>query len=123
MRWGGYALAFATVLPGVLLTAEVLEALGVFRDVKGRAFNLGLAAGVPDGGGGAAGVSPGVALLYLPLIWGAFFFLLDPFASCMGGPSLIARFAAGERRQHSESVGRGADLRRLVGVLELVRHQ
>ncbi len=31
VRWGGYALAFATVLPGVLLTAEVLEALGVWK--------------------------------------------------------------------------------------------
>ena len=46
----------------------------------------------------------GVALLVLPLVWplytfplvwGAFFFLLDPFCDLLGGPSLIARFAAG----------------------------
>jgi hypothetical protein len=101
IRWSGYALAFATVLPGVLLTAEVLDALGVFRDVKGRAFSLGPWQPVS--------LVVGVALLVLPLvwpnytfplIWGAFFFLLDPWCDLMGGASLIARFAAGERRQH-----------------------
>ncbi len=63
LRWSGYALAFATVLPGVLLTAEVLEALGVFQDVKGRRLQPGgLAAGVSYGGGGAAGLPLGLAL-------------------------------------------------------------
>jgi hypothetical protein len=101
LRWSGYALAFATVLPGVLLTAEVLEALRVFQGVKGRAFNLGAWQ--------TGSLVVGVALLVFPLvwpdyifplIWGAFFFLLDPWCDLMGRPSLIAGFAAGERRQH-----------------------
>jgi hypothetical protein len=101
VRWGGYVLAFATVLPGVLLTAQVLDALGAFKGLKARPFNLG--AWQP------ASLLVGVAFLVLPLvfpryafplIWGAFFFLLDPFCDLLGGDSLIVRFALGERREH-----------------------
>jgi len=108
VRWGGYALAFATVLPGVLLTAEALEALGVFKGIQGRPFNpgpwqpLSLVVGVP------MLVFPLVWPYYtFPLIWGAFFFLLDPLCDLMGGPSLIARFAGGERRQHLSLLAAG----------------
>ena len=41
VRWAGYALAFGTVLPGVLLTAQVLDALGVFKTLQARPFNPG----------------------------------------------------------------------------------
>ena len=108
LRWGGYALAFATVLPGLLLTAELLEAWGVFHGVNGRAFN--------PGSWQPVSLLVGVALLVFPLIWphytfpplmGAFVFLLDPFCELMGGPSLIVRFAAGERRQHLNLLAAG----------------
>ncbi|MFA4903533.1 MAG: hypothetical protein WC600_12425 [Desulfobaccales bacterium] len=100
LRWSGYALAFATVLPGVLLTAEVMGALGSFQNVKGRAFNLGSWQPVSLMVGVGMLVFPLVWPNYaFPLIWGAFFFLLDPLCDLMGGPSLIVRFAAGERRR------------------------
>ena len=123
VRWAGYALAFATVLPGVLLTAQVIDALGAWKDLKARPFNPGAWQPVS--------LLVGVALLILPLIfpryafpliWGALFFLLDPFCDLLGGPSLIARFLAGRTPGASLSVGRGPDLRPLVGSLELVRH-
>ncbi len=101
VRWPGYALAFATVLPGVLLTAEVISALGAFKGVRGRSFTPwvwqppALLLGV------ACLVLPLVCPRYaFPLVWGAFFFLLDPFCDLMGGPSLIRSFMAGERRRH-----------------------
>ncbi len=101
VRWGGYALAFATVLPGVLLTAEVIEALGAFHGVKGRGFNPGSWQPVSLLVGVAFLVLPLVFPGYaFPLVWGAFFFLLDPFCDLLGAPSLIQRFAAGERREH-----------------------
>jgi hypothetical protein len=100
VRWSGYAMAFATVLPGVLLTAEVLAALGAWRHSRGRPRDL-------------ANWQPfsllaGMVMLVLPLIypqyafalvWGAFFFLLDPFSDLLGGKSLIRSFGAGERRE------------------------
>jgi len=101
VRWLGYAVAFATVLPGVLLTAEVIAALGFFQKVKGRTYNWGPWQPVA--------LIIGVVMLVIPLlwphytfalIWGATFFLLDPFCELLGAPSLIARFAAGERREH-----------------------
>jgi len=101
IRWGGYALAFATVLPGVLLTAEVIEALGAFHGVKGRGFNPGSWQPVSLLVGVAFLVLPLVFPGYaFPLVWGAFFFLLDPFCDLLGAPALISRFAAGERREH-----------------------
>jgi hypothetical protein len=102
LRWGGYALAFATVLPGVLLTARVLMALGAFQGVRGRALTPGFA-------WQPAALLLGMAFLVLPLtfpryafplMWGAFFLLLDPCSELLGGESLIARFLKGERREH-----------------------
>jgi hypothetical protein len=108
VRWSGYALAFATVLPGVLLISEVMDALGAFKGIKGRPFNPGrwqpgsLVIGV------AMLVFPLVWPNYtFPLVWGAFFFLLDPLSDLMGGASLITRFAAGERRQHLNLLAAG----------------
>jgi hypothetical protein len=100
LRWAGYALAFATVLPGVRLTAQVIEALGAWKNLKGRPFNPGAWQPVSLLLGSAFLVLPLVFPRYaFPLVWGAFFFLLDPFCWLLGGPSLIARFIAGERRE------------------------
>jgi hypothetical protein len=100
VRWGGYAVAFATVMPGIFLTAQVLEALGTFRNRQARAINLGPWQPVSLLLGLALLILPLVIPRYaFPLIWGAFFFLLDPFCWLLGGESLIARFAGGERRE------------------------
>ncbi len=102
LRWAGYALAFATVLPGVLLTAQALEALGAWQGARGRPRRLRFA-------WEPASLLAGTACLVLtlaypggafPLIWVAFFLLLDPFCELLGGDSLVARFLAGESREH-----------------------
>ncbi len=100
LRWPGYALAFATVLPGVLLTSEVLAALGLGRAWRGRSFNpepwqpLVLLLGV------AFLVLPLAVPRYaFPLIWGAFVLLLDPFCDLLGGRSLLREYAAGRRQE------------------------
>ncbi len=101
VRWGGYAAAFATVLPGLLLTAQVIDALGAWKGRKARPFNPGAWQPVSLMVGAAFLILPLVFPRYaFPLVWGAFFFLLDPFCDLWGAPSLIARFAAGERREH-----------------------
>jgi len=102
LRWPGYALAFATVLPGLLLTAQVLSALGAWRRVRGRPISLPL-------DWEPLALILGTAFLVLPLVfpgaafplvWVAWFFLLDPFCRLLGGPSLIQDFLQGERREH-----------------------
>jgi hypothetical protein len=108
IRWSYYALAMATVVPGVLLTAEVIDALEVFQKVKGRPFNPGFWQPLSLLVGVAFLVFPLVWPRYtFPLIWGVTFFLLDPFCDLLGAPSLIARFAAGEWRQHLNLLAAG----------------
>jgi hypothetical protein len=101
IRWPGYALAFATVLPGILLTAQVLQALGAWRQHRGPARNLGPWQPLSLLLGTAFLILPLLLPRYaFPLVWGAFFFLLDPFCDLLGGKSLIRTWAAGERREH-----------------------
>ncbi len=101
VRWPGYALAFATVLPGILLTARVLEARGWFQGMAGKPRILPawqpsfLLAGV------ACLVWPLLFPRYaFPLIWLTFFFLLDPINDLLTGDSLTGRWLAGERQRH-----------------------
>jgi hypothetical protein len=102
VRWPGYALAFATVLPGVLLAAEALSALGAWRRARGRPVKLPFAwEPVALLLGTTFLVLPLVFPRYaFPLIWGAGFFLLDPFVKLLGGRSLIQAWLDGERREH-----------------------
>ncbi len=101
VRWGGYALAFATVLPGVLLTAQLLWALGAWKGVRGRPLRLGFPWQPASLLVGVAALALPLALprYAFPLVWLAFFFLLDPCCELLGGGSLLARFLAGERRE------------------------
>jgi hypothetical protein len=100
LRWPGYALAFATVLPGILLTARVLAGWGAWRGTPGRSRSwtswqplfllLGAVCLV------LTLTRPGYAF---PLVWGAFFFLLDPINDLWTGNSMTRRWLAGERRE------------------------
>lgn len=66
LRWAGYALAFATVLPAVLETASLLERL-LFRGkaAQDRAFPLGVQRG---------STALGLLCLALPMLWPRVFF-------------------------------------------------
>ncbi len=119
LRWPGYALSFATVLPGVLLSAQVLAALGVGANLKGRSHSLGnwqplfLLIGV------ACLILPFLAPHYaFPLIWLAFIFLLDPFLDLLTGDSLTRRFWPGNAKSIFVFSWR-AWVRPLVGNVEL----
>jgi hypothetical protein len=101
LRWPGYALSFATVLPGVLLTAEVLAALGVGADLRGEKRRLDNWQPVFLLMGVAFLILPFLAPHYaFPLIWFAFIFLLDPLLDLLTGDSLTRRFLAGERQRY-----------------------
>jgi hypothetical protein len=101
LRWPGYALAFATVLPGVLLAAQALAALGVGASLKGRERRLESWQPVFLLLGVACLVLPFLAPRYaFALIWGSCFFLFDPLLDLLTGDSLTRRWLAGERQQH-----------------------
>ncbi|MFH1319749.1 MAG: hypothetical protein ABII90_03735 [Bacteroidota bacterium] len=102
LRYFGYALAFATIMPGIFLTAEFFETVGIFN--RFRIANLKL--------------SPrfmyvwlifGCILLILPLlieqqiaqylfimVWIGFIFLLEPIAHASGAGSLLRDLEQGK---------------------------
>ncbi|MDI6853685.1 MAG: hypothetical protein QME75_08805 [Deltaproteobacteria bacterium] len=101
VRWPGYALAFATVLPVIFLTAQALKSKGFFRHYIGRPLELNAWQPVFLIVGSASLVLPVVFSHYaFPLIWLSFIFLLDPFNDLLSGDSLTRRWLRGERQEH-----------------------
>ncbi len=100
LRWPGYALAFATVVPAVLLTSRVLAALGTWGNVPASPRPLSgwqpwfLILGI------TCFILPLTTPTYaFPLLWAGGFFLVDPLVDLLGERSLTARVLAGERQE------------------------
>jgi hypothetical protein len=100
-RLAGYAVAFASILPGMFLTAEILIALGVFRSFRVRRVEL-------SGGVLALLGLVGLMLLIVPLlfptgtarylfalVWIGFFFFLEPINLASGVDSVLGELEEG----------------------------
>lgn len=96
----GAFVSFATVLPGVLGTADLLGAFGLFERARVRPWRVSprLRAGL---------VATGVAFLVLPLafprhayplIWGATVLLVEPYLAARGRHGLLAALERGDPR-------------------------
>ncbi len=100
-RWLGYAIAYGTVLPGMFVTAELLESLGLFRKSKIKKTVL-------SSGGHSVLILLGALCLassvlvpeyFFPLIWVGFIFLLDPLNYRFEGKSLLKDLEEGNPRR------------------------
>lgn len=79
IRWGGYVLAYATVLPALSVTRRLLEFLGLWEDVKWPPLRVAPWRWPMFALGVACLVLPLAWPKYcFPLIWGAPVFLLEP---------------------------------------------
>lgn len=102
VHWSGYAWAFATIWPGIFLTAGLVESFGWWK-APGRpiAFSRAMQNGF---------IAAGAALVIVPVIvparvgsylfgavWLGFVFLLDPINFRLGLPSFEGDLAAGRR--------------------------
>lgn len=100
LRWGGNFLAFATVLPGIFLTANLLEHYGVFRKNEFSQFFARPLPGSAFWGSLLAGAAM-LALplvwprIFFPLVWGGFVFLIDPVNAAWGRKSLFQEWRQG----------------------------
>jgi hypothetical protein len=100
LRWSGYAASFATVLPGLFETTQLLEAYGVFRSAPSPRIPS------PRGWFGAFVVIGLVFSIlpllwpryFFPLVWGCFTFLLEPLNYRLGGRSLMRQWQEGSLR-------------------------
>jgi len=102
MRVIGYAWAFATIFPGILETSELIDTLGVFK-------NLSVGGGRIRRGILYTSVIVGFLFLAVPpllpaeiakylfgLVWMGFVFLLDPVNYYLGGKSLFRDLEGGK---------------------------
>jgi hypothetical protein len=99
LRLLGFAWAFATILPGLRETADLLEAHGAFATWRVRPIFLSSRAeGALLALGGALLVYP--ILFPSPylfgLVWAGFIFLCDPLNRWLGGPSLLGDLREGK---------------------------
>ncbi|MBU1275447.1 MAG: hypothetical protein KJ720_08730 [Proteobacteria bacterium] len=97
-RWPGAFIAYATVLPGIFLTYELLGLMGLSwgrgaRPIpKTRAWypwflGVGLLMAV---------LPMGYPRLFFPLVWGSFVFLLEPLNHYTGAKSLMRSWERGD---------------------------
>jgi hypothetical protein len=97
-RWAGGVLAFATVLPGIVETLELVESLGVLRSVRvARVRWTRVKEGACLALGGASFALPLLwPDLFFPLTWGSFVFLLEPWNRRHARRSFLRDLEAGE---------------------------
>lgn len=98
-RWVGYFLAYATVLPGIFETTELLDALGIFNvkeKVKGFSLKKKWLV-VSCITGGLFFIAPLLFPRYCFLfIWLSFIFLLEPVNYWLGARSLLRDLEKGD---------------------------
>lgn len=99
-RWVGYAVCYATVLPGLFETMELLDAYGFLKKSRLQPISGSTRWYVPF-------VITGLVFLVLPLVWpqfffplvwGIFIFLLEPLNHRLGLPSLMKEWEQGTLR-------------------------
>jgi hypothetical protein len=106
-RWLGYALSFATVLPGIFLTSDLLETFwGRFHQPAASEFEILSSTQAP--GPSRFFFVAGLSLTIAPLVWPQYFFpavwlgpifLLDPVLEKAGIQSLSRSIYCGQRRR------------------------
>jgi hypothetical protein len=115
LRWPGYAIAFATVLPGIFITSDLIQWLfGSGRSsASSERESLDHA---PESAASRTFVAIGAILTIAPLLWPRVFFpavwigpifLLDPLLEKLGVRSLSLSIAAGDRSRAWSLMGGG----------------
>lgn len=110
LRWSGYAVSFATVLPGLFETTQLLAAYGIFRSAGSPRISSSIGWFVPFAATGLVFfILPLVWPQYcFPLVWGCFTFLLEPLNYLLGGRSLMRQWQEGSLRTFYLLLGAGA---------------
>jgi hypothetical protein len=107
LRWPGYVLAFATVLPGIFVTSDLVDRV-LFGTRERLASDAAPLASAPVTAPSHWLIGVGAILCVCPLIWPRFFFsavwigpifLLDPLLERIGVQSLSLAIVSGGRRR------------------------
>jgi hypothetical protein len=100
-RWLGYAIAYATVLPGLFETTELLESLGLFKKAITKKILISRATHILLILLGTICLASSILIpqYFFPSIWMGFIFLLEPFNYWFGGRSLLKDLEEGNPRK------------------------
>ncbi|MEW6264042.1 MAG: hypothetical protein AB1641_13280 [Thermodesulfobacteriota bacterium] len=100
-RWPGYFIAYATVLPGIFETTELLGALGLFHHRRIKPIPRTTRWHLPFALIGFFSLFAPIFRpdYFFPLVWGGFAFLLEPLLHLRGGRSLMRDFEEGDPRR------------------------
>jgi hypothetical protein len=107
VRWPGYLLAFATVLPGIFITSDLAGFALFGRDAR-RPSGTALAAPTRASEPSRVFIACGILLcvaslawprLFFPAVWIGPIFLLDPLLEKLSRSSLSLAIVSGERRR------------------------
>lgn len=97
----GYGWSFATITPGILETADLIESFGWFPHARAVKFSAALRNAMVAFGAACLLVPwivpPPIARKLFILVWIGFIFLLDPLNYQLGLPSLIGDLGQGRR--------------------------
>lgn len=108
IRWPGYILAFATVLPGIFITSDLIEHFLSPDRGEAHASECENLPAAPRGGPSRLFIAGGAFLSVAPLVWPRYFFpavwvgpifLLDPLLEKFGRRSLSSLIADVNRRR------------------------
>ena len=101
LRWAGYSISFATVLPGIFETAEFLESTRWLKAWKVKPVSFSAAVRTIIMLAGAASLA--LCIIYprtcFPLVWCGFFLLFEPINYRCGAPSLFKDWEQGSLRK------------------------
>ena len=101
LRWLGCFISFATVVPGIFTTTDLLAHLGVFKHSRATPLERPERLSTPC-------IFIGIAFLalpllwpqfFFPLVWGGFIFILEPVNYRFGAPSLLRDWQTGSLRK------------------------
>ena len=97
LRWTGYFLAYATVLPGLFETSELLATAGLFKTVRTKPLKVtpGLLKALFTAGAAALVLPLVLPRYFFALIWVTFTLLLEPVNYRLGLRSLLRDLAEG----------------------------
>lgn len=98
VRWTGGVLAFATVLPGIIETVELIENLGWLKSVRAAPLGWGPRKEAACLGLGLACLTLPLAWpeVFFPLTWGSFVFIIEPWNRRHAHRSFLRDLEAGE---------------------------
>jgi hypothetical protein len=101
IRWFGYGISYATVLPGIFLTAEFLDSIGLFKRIRIKRIVVNRSLYILFIFIGVISLIGPIILpkYFFPFIWVSFIFLLEPVNHKFNAKSILKDLENGDLRR------------------------